>query len=214
MLTTCPERDGACSCVHVASVAAAAGNAPPDPARAVTPSGTPRCKNAGRRAHPSPRTTHNNPAERTFAGKVFRRPTLGADPRALPSRQRPPPPPAAAPAVVADNSDAARAAAHARSPWPDTPGSPSRTASAAPPPHSPLCNSDSADAAAQTTAHSPSANSDVLDMPAAPLVPAQRRDEMTLDPRELLSLTVKSRSQVGAWLRGASDLWQPPRITL
>src|SRR5882724_1790682 len=51
-------------------------------------------------------------------------------------------------------------------------------------------------------------------MDSAPLVPSRRRDEMNPDPREVLSLTVKSRSQALTWLRGAFRCFARPPWTI
>src|SRR5882724_7959945 len=107
MLRTCPDGDHALSLVHAASAADAADTALPDPARVVTPDGTPRCKNAGTPAPAAPRTRRSNRADRTSVRKNLRRPKLSAGPRAPPTRQlmqqwTPPPPVLCA---VADNAD-------------------------------------------------------------------------------------------------------------
>jgi hypothetical protein len=47
MLKKCPDADSDLSLVQNASAGAAPDNALRDPARDVTPSGTPHCKNAG-----------------------------------------------------------------------------------------------------------------------------------------------------------------------
>src|SRR5271165_2109235 len=119
MLTTCPAAAAAGSRVHAASVAAAAGTAPPDPARVVTPTGTPHCKSAGTPAPAEPRTTRSNRADRTAALENLRADPLGAGPRAPPSplprlplpRLPLPLPPPPARVAAADNADLAHAAA-------------------------------------------------------------------------------------------------------
>lgn len=198
--TKCPAVDRALSLVHVASAAAAPDSAPRDPAPDATPSGKPRYRNAGGQVRPTPRTPRNSPADHTSARKNLAASALGADPRTSPPRQLTPPPAAAA---VAGKHGSVPAAAHGRGRWPGNAGSPGPGASAAPRPGSRRCNTGSADAAAQTTAHNPSADNDALDVVGTPLVPTDRHDEMNLDPRELLSLTVKSRGQALTWLRGA-----------
>lgn len=201
--TKCRPADNALSPVHVASAAAARDSAPRGPTRDATPDGTPRYRNAGRRLRPAPRTPHSSLADHTSACRNLRSPALGADPRTLPPRQLTPPPAHAA-AAVAGKHGSVPAAAHGRGRWPGNAGSPGRGASAAPLPHKHRCNTGSADAAAQTIVHNPSAGNDAPDLVGAPLVPAARRDEMSPDPRELLSLMVKSRGQAPTWLRGDS----------
>lgn len=79
---------------HVASarpaavVAAAPDSASRDPARAVTPSGTPGCKNAGTNGHAGRGIVRSNLAAHTAASKKLGILKLGADPRAALPRQR------------------------------------------------------------------------------------------------------------------------------
>ncbi len=202
MLTKCRAVDRSVASARGASAAAVVDSATRDPGRAVTPSGRPCYRNAGRRVHPSRRTQHSSQAERTSARKNQPRLTLGADPRAIPLRQLTPQSAHAA-GAVAGKPGSVPAAGHVRGRWPGNAGSPGRVASAAPPPCSRRCNNDSADAAAQITVHNPSADNDVLDNRDTPLAPYPNDNAMTPDPREIYLPMVKSRSQAPTWLRGA-----------
>lgn len=200
-LTRCRAGDNALSPVDVASAAAARDSGPRGPTRDATPDGTPHCRNAGRHLRPAPRTPHSSLADHTAACNNLRSPALGADPRTRPPRQLTSP---HAHAAVGGKHGSVPVAAHGRGRWPGNAGSPGPGASAVPPPHKHHCNTGSADAAAQTIVHNPSAGNDAPDVVDAPLVPAARRDEMSPDPREPLSLMVKSRGQASTWPRGVS----------
>ena len=159
MLMTCRAGDDPLSLVHAASAADAAGTAPPDPARIVTPDGTPHCKNAGTPAPAAPRTPRSNRADRTSVRKNLRRPKLGAGPRAPPTRQLTPPLmplPLSVLCAAADNADLVPAVAPDPALLPASAGSPGTVATAAPPADTPRCNSGSAAATADTSARSPS----------------------------------------------------------
>ncbi len=161
MLRTCPHGDHALSLVHAASAADAADTALPDPARVVTPDGTPCCKNAGTPAPAARRTRRSNRADRTSGRKNLRRPWLGAGPRAPPTRQLTPPlmqQPLPVLCAVVDNADLAPADAPALALLPANAGLPGTVATAAPPAGTPRCNSDSAVETADTIARSPSAD--------------------------------------------------------
>jgi hypothetical protein len=87
IIRTCPVVGGG-----LCSAAAALPDAVPysvlrDPARGVTPTGTPGCKNAGSNVRAAPGTTRNNPAEHSAAAQNLRNPALPVDPRAMASRQ-------------------------------------------------------------------------------------------------------------------------------
>src|SRR5262245_7869153 len=81
-LRTCPAADNAGSVAATASAADVAGNGPRDPARDVTPAGTPGCKSDGSFPLPRPRTGRNNPADGTNRPRNLPRIPLGAGPRA------------------------------------------------------------------------------------------------------------------------------------
>lgn len=70
-----------------ASAAAGLDSAPRDPARDVTPSGTPHCKNVCSQRRAPRQTTRNNPAEHSAAAENLCSQPLGAGPRATPIRQ-------------------------------------------------------------------------------------------------------------------------------
>ena len=89
--TTCPAVAAASSGVADASAADAPDSALPDPARAVTPSGTPHCKNAGSPVHSARQTTRSNQVERTAAAHNLRSAELHAGLRAATIRQLTPP---------------------------------------------------------------------------------------------------------------------------
>lgn len=165
----CPATDDATRLAPVANADDVADNALRDPARDVTPSGTPHCKNAGSIARARPRTWRNNPAGRTSVPQNLRSHVLGADPRASPPRQRSTAP---VPADVVDNADSADDDAPDRPHWPDNAGSPSPVANAAPPQRIRRCNSDSAGETVETNAHNPSANNDGFDASAHTLARA------------------------------------------
>jgi hypothetical protein len=156
---TCRAADDPLSLVHAANAAAAADTALPDPARVVTPDGTPRCKNAGTPVPAAPQTPRSNRADRTSVRNNLRRPKLGAGPRAPPTRQlmQQLTPPLVL-CTVADIADLVPADAPAPVLSPASAGSPGTVATAAPPAGTPRCNSGSAAATANTIARSPSAD--------------------------------------------------------
>jgi hypothetical protein len=139
-LTRCPAADDARYGVAVASGAAVVDSGLPDRARAVTLTGRPSCKNAGRSESGSPRTSHNSRVAHTDIRQNLRRDKLGAGPRARPPCQRPRPRPS-----VADSAGAGPAAAAVLRYWPDNAGWPATAANAALLPGRPGCNSGSAD---------------------------------------------------------------------
>ena len=96
-----------------------------DPARDVTPAGTPRCKNAGTHVREQGGKARNNPAVRTAAAQNLRAQTLGAGPRAAIPRQLTW---LGARAAARDSAGPAAAAAHGPARWSGSAGS---TASAA-----------------------------------------------------------------------------------
>jgi hypothetical protein len=182
MFTTCPDDDSVLSHAHAASAAAAADTAPLDPARAVTPSGSPHCKNAGVPVRPSPRTRHNSLADGTSAPKNLGHTMLGAGPRAPPARQLTPPRLVRAAAV--DNAALVRGGAPvlavslASSDWPDN------AATAAPTADTSHCNSGSAVATAHTTLHTLSRDTAAVACVQA-LGMAQKRLDTEVGPREI-----------------------------
>jgi hypothetical protein len=191
MFTTCPDDDRVLSRARAASAAAAADTAPLDPARAVTPSGSSHCKNAGVPVRPSPRTRHNSLADRTSAPKNLGHNMLGAGPRAPPARQLTPPRLVRAAAV--DNAALVRggapvlAVSRATADWPDN------AATAAPPAGTPHCNNGSADATAQTTLRTLAKDNAAVG-PGKDLVLAQKRLNTEVGPREIATPWVKPRS--------------------
>jgi hypothetical protein len=159
MLMTCRAGDDPLSVVHAASADDAADTALPDPARSVTPVGTPRCKNAGTPVPAARRTPRSNRADRTSVRKNLRRPWLGAGPRTPLTRQLTPRQPLLklpVLCVAADNADLAPADVPAPGLLPASAGSPGIVATAAPLADMPRCNSGSAAATADTSARSPS----------------------------------------------------------
>lgn len=161
----CQAADSHLSLVQAASAADAADTALPDPARVVTPDGTPRCKNAGSPAPAARRIPRSNRADRTSVHKNLRRAKLGAGPRAPPTRQLTPPlvqQPLPVLCAVADNAGLVPADAPDPALLPASAGSPGTVATAAPPADTPRCNSGSADATADTSARSPSADNAAL----------------------------------------------------
>ncbi len=199
MLTTCPDDDNAWSRALAASVVAAADSVPRDPAHAVTPDGSPHCKNADALVRPGPRTPCNSRADHTSARKNLHSHMLGAGPRAPPPRQltlrRWPARAAAVDSACPDGGGApgplASAASGAR---PDT------AASAAPPADTARCNSGSVDAAAQTMLRSPSANTAAVACNRA-LVAVHNGLDTEVGPRDVCYPWVKPRSGVSAPLR-------------
>jgi hypothetical protein len=193
MFTTCPDDDSVLSRAHAASAAAAADTAPLDPARAVTPSGSPHCKNAGVPVRPSPRTRHNSLADGTSAPKNLGHNMLGAGPRAPPTRQLTPPRLVRAAAV--DNAALVRGGAPvlavslATADWPDN------AATAAPPACTPHCNNGSADATAQTTLRTLAKDNAAVG-PGKDLVLGQKRLDTEVGPREIATPWVMPRSGV------------------
>src|SRR5580692_177511 len=89
MLTSCPAVDGASSRAADGDADAVLDNALRDPARDVTPSGTPGCNNVCSNERAPRQTTHNNPAEHNAAAENLRRQQLGAGLRATPTRRLP-----------------------------------------------------------------------------------------------------------------------------
>src|SRR4051794_19913147 len=87
ILTMCQAAAHAASRAHHADADAGRDSAPPDPARDVTPSGTPRCKNAGTNVHAGHGNGRSNPAVRTAALENLRSRLLGAGPRTTTLRQ-------------------------------------------------------------------------------------------------------------------------------
>lgn len=191
MLTMCPQRDRALSLVPAASAAAAADTAPRDPARAVTPDGTPRYRNAGRRVRPSLRTPRNNRDERTSAGKNLRPWALGADPRAPRPRQLTPTA-LPAPAVAAGNADSGHGAALDLGYWHGSADWPASAATAQPRRDTPRCNSALVAGVAETTVRTPSTGSagsgsagHQCSRPRLALDPGRLPSNLDVDPREL-----------------------------
>ncbi len=197
MLTTCPDADDAWSRAHAAGAADVAGNAPLDRARAVTPSGTPRCKNAGTTAPPPRERGHSSPADRTSVRKILGRAKLGAGPRASPARQLTLPlAHAHAHVAAADNAALAHADAPDPAAWPASADLPDNAATAALPGDTSCCKSGSADGTADTNLHSPSAGNAAAGLDNR-LVSDQTMEDTEVGPRERELPEVKPR-------RGAS----------
>jgi hypothetical protein len=147
MLTTCPAAAPAAPHAHDHDDDDVRGNALRDPAPDAKPSGTPHCKNAGRKVHARREKTHSNPAAHTDASKILRSLMLGAGPRATQSPQLARPD---ARATAADTADFASAAAHAPLRWLDSAGSTADDANAEPLADNLRCNNAFADAPART----------------------------------------------------------------
>jgi hypothetical protein len=152
MVTTC--RAVAVAARPVANTAADAGldNAPRDPARGVTLSGRPGCKNAAVMLHGEDRKARSNQAERMAVRQNLHSEALRAGPRALGQRQLTPRP---VHDIAADTVGSAAAAVLDPVRSPGIAGSPASVASALPPAGMLHCKSDSADAAANTAVHIP-----------------------------------------------------------
>jgi hypothetical protein len=144
---TCPVADRAGTAVAVANADDVAGTAPRDRAHAVTPGGTPRCKNADRRVPRARRRSRNSLADHTAARKNLRRNPLGAGPPAPPPRRTPQ---RSVRAAVADNAAAARGVAPGRADWPDSVGWHATAATAARLADRHYCNNVLADGQART----------------------------------------------------------------
>jgi hypothetical protein len=199
-VTKCPDDDDALSFVHAASAAAVADTAPLDPALAVTPSGSPHCKNAGVPVRSSPRTPHNSLADGTSAPKNLDHNMLGAGPRALPARQLTPPRLVRAAAV--DNAAVGRGGAPVLAVSLATADWPGNAATAAPPACMPHCNNGSADAAAQTTLRILSKDNAAVG-PGKDLVLAQKRLDTEVGPREIALPGSSLEVELASPLRGA-----------
>ena len=120
--TRCPAEPDAGASVAVASAGGAAGSAPRDPARDVTPGGTRASKNVARTAPAARPTGRNNPVARRAGSQNSRRRPLGAGPRTAGSG---PPTDSAGPGPVVgdsgrDSGVAARVAVAGRCCWPDS----------------------------------------------------------------------------------------------
>jgi len=152
MVKSCPAVARASSSVHDDDADAAPGNAPRDPARDATPSGTLRCKNAAANVHAAHGIVRSIPAARTGASKNLRSVTLGAGPRATTLRQLTR---FAVHATAADTAAIGRAAARAQYRRCDTAGSPADAASAELLADNLRCNSAFADAAARMVVRIP-----------------------------------------------------------
>jgi hypothetical protein len=152
MLTTCPATAHAWSAALRAAAAAAPDSALRDPARDVTPSGTPHCKIAGTNVHGESRKVHSNPAARMTASQNLRSQALGAGPRATQSRQLTP---LVVHAAACDTADSVPAGVPGHAPSLETAGSPANDATAAPLVDMIHCNNAFGDAAAKTAVRSP-----------------------------------------------------------
>ena len=160
MLTTCSAAARAWSCAHNAVAAVAPNTAPRDPARDVTPSGTPRCKNAGTNVHGESRKARSNPVDRIAVSQNLRTQALGAGPRAAHSRQLTR---LAARAAARDTAGSVPAGVLGQASSLDTAGSPGVAASAAPLVDMRHCNNALANAAARTAVRSLSADNAAAD---------------------------------------------------
>jgi predicted component of type VI protein secretion system len=152
MLTTCPAAALAWSHAHNACADAALDNAIHDPARDVTPVGTPHCKIACTNVHGEWRKARSNPADRTAAPKNLRASGLCAGPRTANPRQLTP---LAARAPALDIASTVRIAVACRSRSRDTADSPASTANGEPRGDILHCNSAIVDVVARTAVHSP-----------------------------------------------------------
>src|SRR5580658_10568419 len=103
MVTKCSAVLVACSAASAAAGDDAGACGSPDPARAVRPVGTPRCKNACTDVHGQRRIVRNSPVDRTAAPKNPQAPPQCAGPR---PRQLTP---LAAGGSAADSADSAHA---------------------------------------------------------------------------------------------------------
>lgn len=191
MLTTCSAAAPAWSGAHHAAAAVAPDTALHDPARDVTPSGTPHCKNAGTNVHGELRNARSNPADHRAASQNLRTQALGAGPRAANPRQLThPATPRTVHAPARDTADSVPADVLGLSRSPDTAGSPANDANAAPLVDTLHCNNAFADAADRTAVHSPSADIAAagVDNPLAAPGCAQQND---FGPREPVTPAVQ-----------------------
>src|SRR5476651_2188279 len=152
MFKRCPAVALAASRADNACADAAPGSVLHGPARDVTPSGTPHCKNVCSNVHGEWRKARSSQAERTAIPKNLPAPTQCAGPRAVTPRQLTL---LAARAHALDVASTARVAVACRSQSPDTAGSTANAASGEPRGDTLHCNSVIVDAGARTAVHRP-----------------------------------------------------------